>query len=159
MTNIVNNYSTTIISIYQDVIKQYERNEEDIKRIEGELSDLLHEIELSPSKDMYKGYKLYKEIRELRVERRRCKDENELLKDTYEYFKSQQGQGFKIKMQQLQGGAAKIYAKQERRTYTPRQRTDLTITDKHCEANKPFEDLLKDFNNTKVEVQKGKFKK
>ena len=106
--NIVNNYASTIITIFADVVKNYERNLEIIKQAEEELNDLSHEIELSSPKDMYKGYLLYKTIRELRIERRRCKEENELLKDMYEYFTSQQGQSFKTKIQQIQEELAEV---------------------------------------------------
>ena len=157
--NIMNNYCSTIITIYQNVIQNYERDLDDIKRIEGELNDIMHEIELTNSKDMYHGYLLYKQIRELRIERRRCKEEVELLKDTYDYFKSQQGQAFKNKIQQLQGGAAKLREVQEHRTYTPRQRNDLTCTEQTSTAHKPFEEMLKEFNKTKVSSQKGKLRK
>lgn len=157
--NIVNNYSSTMVQIIQDVIKNYERNEERIKCIEGELNDLNHEIELTPSRNMYSGYLLYKAIRELRIERRRAKEENELMKDMYEYFKGQQGQSFKSKIQQIQGNAAKLREVQEHRTYTPRQRNDLTCTDKTSTAHKPFEDMMKEFNKTKVSTQKGKLRK
>ena len=157
--NIVNTYSSTIVTIYKEVCEQYERNLEDIKRIEGELNALNHEAELSAPKDMYKGYLIYKQIRDLRIERRRCKNENELLKDMYEFFKGQQGQSFKNKVQQIQGGAAKLYEAQERRIYVPRQRNDLTITDQHSEAHRPFEDLLKEFNETKVTMKGGKLRK
>lgn len=157
--NIINNYCSTIITIYQNVIQNYERDLDDIKRIEGELNDIMHEIELTNSKDMYHGYLLYKQIRELRIERRRCKEEVELLKDTYDYFNSQQGQAFKNKIQQLQGGAAKLREVQEHRTYTPRQRNDLTCTEQTSTAHKPFEEMLKEFNKTKVSSQKGKLRK
>ena len=157
--NIMNNYCSTIITIYQNVIQNYERDIDDIRRIEGELNDIMHEIELTNSKDMYHGYLLYKQIRELRIERRRCKEEVELLKDTYDYFNSQQGQAFKNKIQQLQGGAAKLREVQEHRTYTPRQRNDLTCTDQTSTAHRPFEDMLKEFNKTKVSSQKGKLRK
>ena len=157
--NIINNYCSTIITIYQNVIQNYERDLDDIKRIEGELNDIMHEIELTHSKDMYHGYLLYKQIRELRIERRRCKEEVELLKDTYDYFNSQQGQTFKNKIQQLQGGAAKLREVQEHRTYTPRQRNDLTCTEQTSTAHKPFEEMLKEFNKTKVSSQKGKLRK
>ena len=157
--NIMNNYCSTIITIYQNVIQNYERDLDDIKRIEGELNDIMHEIELTNSKDMYHGYLLYKQIRELRIERRRCKEEVELLKDTYDYFNSQQGQAFKNKIQQLQGGAAKLREVQEHRTYTPRQRNDLTCTEQTSTAHKPFEEMLKEFNKTKVSSQKGKLRK
>ena len=157
--NIINNYCSTIITIYQNVIQNYERDLDDIKRIEGELNDIMHEIELTNSKDMYHGYLLYKQIRELRIERRRCKEEVELLKDTYDYFNSQQGQAFKNKIQQLQGGAAKLREVQEHRTYTPRQTNDLTCTEQTSTAHKPFEEMLKEFNKTKVSSQKGKLRK
>lgn len=157
--NIVNNYSSTIVQIIQDVIKNYERNEERIKGIEGELNDLNHEIELTPSRNMYSGYLLYKAIRELRIERRRCKEENELMKDMYEYFKGQQGQAFKNKIQQIQSNAAKLREVQEHRTYTPRQRNDLTCTDQTSTAYKPFEQMLEDFNKNKAYMRGGKLRK
>ena len=157
--NIVNNYSSTIVTIYQDVIKNYERDLDDIKRIEGELNDIAHEIELTSSKNMYEGYLLYKQIRDLRIERRRCKEEVELLKDMYEFFKSQVGQEFKNKVQQIQGNAAKLRDVQERRTYTPRQRDDLTCTDLTSTAHKPFQQMLDEFNKTKVTMKNGKLRK
>ena len=157
--NIMNNYCSTIITIYQNVIQNYERDIDDIKRIEGELNDIMHEIELTNSKDMYHGYLLYKQIRELRIARRRCKEEAELLKDTYDYFNSQQGQAFKNKIQQLQGGAAKLREVQEHRTYTPRQRNDLTCTDQTSTAHKPFQEMLNEFNRDKAYIKNGKLRK
>lgn len=157
--NIVNNYSSTIVTIYQDVVKNYERDLEDIKRIEEELNDLMHEIELADPKNMYQGYLLYKQIRELRIERRRCKEEVELLKDMYEHFKSQQGEAFKKKIQQIQGNAAKLREVQERRTYTPRQRNDLTCTEETSTAHKPFEQMLEEFNKSKAYMKGGKLRK
>lgn len=159
MSNIVNNYSTTIVTIFQDVIKNYERNLEVIKQSEDELNDLNHEIELAEPKDMYKGWRLYKEIRDIRIKRRRAKEEAELLKDMYDYLTSPTGQAFKGKIQSIQGAAVKLRATQESRTYQPRQRNDLTITDKHSTAVKPFEDMLADFNKNKAYMQGGKLRK
>lgn len=159
MDNIVVSYATQIVTIFQNVINTYEYNEDNIRRIEGELQDILHEIELTNSKDMFSGYKLYKEIRELRIERRKCKNENELLRDMYEYFKGDQAQHFKNKIQQVQGSSTKIANMQENRTYTPKQRNDLTCTDKHSEAVKPFEELMSEFKKTKVHMEKGKMRK
>lgn len=159
MANIVNNYSSTIVTIYQDVIRNYENNLEIIKEAEEELNDLYHEAELSSPKDMYKGYLLYKAIRDTRIRRRTAKEENELLNDMYDYLKSPAGQSFKTKIQSIQGNAAKIRTTQESRTYKPRQRSDLTITDHHSSANKPFEQMLKEFNQTKITMQGGKLRK
>lgn len=157
--NIVNNYSSQIVTIFQEVIKNYERNLEIIKQTEAELNDLYHEAELSQPKDMYKGYLIYKAIREIRIRRRTAKDENELLKDMYDYFQSQSGQAFKSKIQSIQGNSIKLRTTQESRTYTPRRRNDLTITDQHSNANKPFENMLAEFNKNKAYMKNGKLRK
>lgn len=159
MANIVNNYSSTIVTIFKDVVKNYEANLDVIKQAEEELNDLYHEAELANPKDMYQGYLVYKAIRETRIRRRTAKEENELLKDMYDYFQSQQGQAFKSKIQSIQGAAVKLRTTQEARTYKPRQRNDLTITDQHSDANKPFEEMLKDFNKNKARMQGGKLRK
>ena len=157
--NIVNNYASTIITIATDVVKIYERNIEIIKQAEDELNDLYHEAELSSPKDMYRGYLVYKEIREVRIRRRTAKEQNELLKDMYDYFVSQNGKAFKKEMQSIQGNSAKIKRAQEQRTYQPRQRNDLTITDKHATATKPFEELLDEFNKNKAYMRGGKMRR
>lgn len=159
MINIVNNYSTTIVTIFQDVKKNYERNLEIIKQAEDELNDLYHEAELAQPKDMYKGYLIYKDIRDTRIRRRQAKEENELLSEMYDYLNSPAGQSFKSKIQSIQGASVKLRTTQESRTYQPRQRNDLTITDKHSNAHKPFEDMLADFNKNKAYVQNGKLRK
>lgn len=159
MANIVNNYCSTMVTIFQDVKKNYEYNLEIIKQTEDELNDLYHECELADPKDMYNGWKMYRAIREARIRRRTAKEENEILKDMYEYLNGQAGQAFKTKMQSIQGSAAKIRSTQESRTYQPRQRDDLTITDKHATATKPFEEMLKDFNMNKAYMQGGKLRK
>ena len=157
--NIVNNYCSTFIQIANDVVKKYESNVEVIKQTEEELTDVYHEIELGKPQDMYGGYKLYKQVKELRMRRRQAKDENDLLKDMYEYIKSQSGQSFKSKIQSIQGNSVKVYEAQSRRTYTPRQRNDLTITNKTCETIKPFEELMREFKKDKVTMQDGKLRK
>lgn len=157
--NIIENYSTTMVTIYQSVIKDYEKDLERIKEIEDELQDIFHEIEMSPSKNMYAGYLFYKRIRELRIERRRCKEQTEVMKETYEFFKSQQGQSFKNKIQQLQGNAAKLRDVQEKRTYKPRQRDDLTIEGMTSSEHASFEDMMKEFNKNKAFMKGGKLRK
>lgn len=159
MANIVNNYSSTMVTIFQDVIRTYERNIDIIKECEDTLNDINHEIEFSDSKDLYRGYLMYKDIKELRQKRRQAKQENELLKDIYEYFTSSQGQAFKNKIQQLQGNARKIEEAQQRRTYVPRKRTDLTIADRTCETKPSFEQMLADFNKNKASIKSGKLRK
>ena len=159
MANTVSDYAGYVVAMYKTVAATYEKNAETIKRIDRELVDIEHAIELGPSQNAYQGYLLYKQIRELRIERRACKNTNELLKDMYEYIKSQQGQSFKSKIQSIQGSSAKVYDAQNKRTYTPRQRNDLTITEKTCEVNRPFEDMLKDWKKDRAYMQGGKLRK
>jgi hypothetical protein len=157
--NIVNNYCSSMVQFFQEVTKTYENNIEVIKTAEGELTDIEHEIELSNPKNACDGYKLYKELREIRVRRRTAKNENQLLQEIYDYFTSPQGQAFKNKIQQIQGSSRKIHDAQQKRVYTPRQRTDLTITDRTCETKPSFEKMLADFNQNKVTMKNGKMRK
>ena len=159
MPNIVGDYSTTIIDIFKDVVTRYESNMEIIKQTEDEINDINHEIELSSPKDMYHGYLLYKTLRELRVRRRQAKDENEILSEMYFYITSQNGVEVKTKMQKLQGHAVETQRKLNNRSYCPRQRSDLTITDVSAVCNKPFERLMKEFKETKVTTKNGKLRK
>jgi hypothetical protein len=156
MSNLVTNYTTTIVTIYQQVIQTYENNLAIIKQTEEELNDLVHEAEFAAPKDMYKGYLIYKDIRDLRQKRRCAKNTNELLKEMYDFLNDQQGQSFKTKIQQIQGHSAKINNTQESRVYQPRQRTDLTIG---AQTGKDFEDMMKEFNKNKPYMKNGKMRK
>lgn len=159
MPNIVVDYSANIINIFNDVAKSYESNLEIIKQTEDEINDINHEIESSPPKDMYHGYLMYKTLRDLRVKRRFAKDENEILSEMYDYITSRTGVEVKVKMQKLQGHAVETERKLNNRSYCPRQRSDLTITDVSSVCNKPFEQLLKEFKETKVTTKNGKLRK
>lgn len=159
MKNTVVDYSNTIIDIFKDVAKRYESNIEIIKQTEDEINDINHEIELSSPKDMYHGYLMYKTLRDLRVRRRQAKDENEILSEMYFYITSQNGVEVKTKMQKIQGHAVETERKLNNRSYCPRQRSDLTITDVSPVSNKPFEQLMKEFKETKVTTKNGKLRK
>lgn len=52
--------------------------------IDNELLDILHIIELEPSKNMYHGWLLYKRIKNNRKERRITKDEINIIQDVLE---------------------------------------------------------------------------
>lgn len=108
---------------------------------------------------MYRGYLLYKTLRDLRVTRRQAKDENELLSEMYFYITSQNGLEVKTKMQKLQGHAVDAERKLNNRSYCPRQRSDLTITDVSPVSNKPFDQLMKEFKETRVTTKNGKLRK
>lgn len=156
--NIINNYISTIITIFLDVTKNYENALQTIKRTEAELNDINHEIEFSSPKDLYKGYLTYRSIHDLRTERRIAKEQVELLKDFYDFIKSQQGGMFKSALQKIQSNSMKIKNTQDNRTYTPKQREDLTINGKTTD-NRSFEQMLQDFKNSKQPVVNGRMKK
>lgn len=158
MPNIIDQYSATIVTIFNSVIQTYEKNAKRIKEIEDELNDLFHEAEFSKPKDMYSGYLIYKSIRELRNERRQLKEQNELLKDTYDFMNTQGAQEFNKKMRKLQSDSVKIENAQKARTYHPRQRTDLTIQGQ-THDNKSFEKMMKEFKETKISIKNGKLRK
>lgn len=156
MANTVSDYAGHIVAMYKDVVATYEKNAETIKRIDRELVDIEHAIELGPSQNAYQGYLLYKQIRELRIERRACKNANELMKDMYEYLRSKPAQDFKAQMQQLQSNANKLQETQEHRVYTPRERHDLDVGAK---PTQDFEAMLKEAQKNKPRVKNGKLRK
>lgn len=157
--NIVNNYSSTIITIFDQTIKGYEGAKDTIKNTEAQLQDIQHEIEISKPKDMYSGYLMYQKIRELRIQRREAKEEVELLQELYDYLTGQQAQQFKQTMQKIQGHSAKLRTQQENRTYSPRERKDLTIKGVTSTEPKPFEEMMEEFKKTKVTIKGGKLRK
>ena len=143
--------------MFKTVTSVYEQNQDIIKQCEGELLDLEHEMELAPNKNARDGFKMYVEMREVRRKRRQAKEENELLKDMYDFLK--QNEPFKNRITQIQGSARKLYNTQTQRQYTPRERSDLTITSAPHVKAKPFEDLISDFNRNKARIQNGKLVK
>ena len=156
-SNAVDEYTSTIMRIYDSVASAYRTNEAVLEETNGEINDLLHEIELGKPKNARDGYAVYKELREARQRRRKAKDENELLNELYTYLQSQSA--FKNRLAQIQGNARKLYTKQQGRVYTPRKRDDITISG-HVEPEvRPFEDMMQDFTKIKVSNQGGKMRK
>lgn len=76
----------TFVSNIKDMMARYTGNKARIIEIEKELSDLEHYMEISSYKTIPNGYKLYRKLAELRKERRKCKNENDLLVPIYEHF-------------------------------------------------------------------------
>ncbi|KNE22458.1 hypothetical protein [Virgibacillus pantothenticus] len=73
------NTAITIRDSIRDIPKIYKSNLAQIKELEGEELDLLHQIELTRF-NARDGYKIAKRIQEIRQERRRLKNENSQLK-------------------------------------------------------------------------------
>ena len=74
--------------LIQGVMKRFEDNEIFIKEQEQITTDMLHDFELSPPKDMYRAYKCYVTLRNVRQARRKAKLENKMLAPIYNYVKA-----------------------------------------------------------------------
>ena len=80
-----------IIEEFNTLLKEaksvYEENEALKKESDDQLQDLLHYAELHNNLNASDGYRVYKKITEARRERRRSKDENELLEPLMEFIR------------------------------------------------------------------------
>jgi hypothetical protein len=119
-----------LIKIFSDVCDTFEQNYETVNRCDKEAQDLLHEIELSEKQTKAGGFKLYKELREVRRERRRARDENELLQPLVDVLKQQET--FRLRLYKVHDRIKELARQQGERTYKARVRDDLTI----CESEK-----------------------
>lgn len=77
---------TGFLAFCRDVKSRYEGNLREIAEREAELQDLDHYAELHGDLDIRRGFALYKKIRDVRRERRKCKSENELLAPMYNWI-------------------------------------------------------------------------
>lgn len=68
----------SVRDVFVNYPKRIETNEEALKKIDQEIQDIMHVIELN-NFSASKGYILAKELKKARQERRRIKDELELL--------------------------------------------------------------------------------
>ncbi len=102
------------------VLKQYPQNQDDICELDKQTQDLLHKIEFTPLLTMGPGFKLAKQIQDIRLKRRELKDENELLKPLFDFL----SQGTSIAFRNGLTNAVKSSRRREsnltKRVYTPR---------------------------------------
>lgn len=113
-----------LIDILKDIKDTYDFNYQNINDLDKETQDLEHEIEIGQY-DSKKGYKLVKEFRRVRQERRKLSDENATLKYLYDYFTNQ-----KTMLKDLQDIRGEIKREEDKlinRLYMPKIRNDLTI--------------------------------
>lgn len=75
------------IEFIESIKKEYNLNKDEIDIKNKESSDILHFIEFNEYEDKNK-LKLFNELREVRIERRRLKEENERLRILHKFLKS-----------------------------------------------------------------------
>ena len=69
-------------------IRQYDWDEEQLYICDQQTQDLLHYMEMTDKKKQRDGYNLYSELMKVRRERRRCKNEMEILAPVCQLFRN-----------------------------------------------------------------------
>ena len=108
--------------IYVNYPKRIESNEQELTKIEQEIQDLLHVIELG-SYDAIKGNQLLKQLKKARQDRRKIKNDLELLEPVKEFISY--AKPTEKNIGQSIGKLRNVINVQEHRTYRMRVRTDL----------------------------------
>jgi len=99
----------------------------DIQLCDTETQDLLHEIELTKF-DVQRGYKLCKQLQEVRQRRRRLKDTVELLRNIKDFVDC--NKQLKISLYKTLTTMEKTEEHQGQRMYAPRVRADITLAER-----------------------------
>ena len=102
----------------QDAVSRYNSNIECIHMRDQDTQDILHEIELSGSKNAREGYKLYRKLKLVREDRRRAKNENEVLEPLVQWL--QANKQFQNQLAQIQGKCGSKQQVIANRKYSPR---------------------------------------
>ena len=109
----------TILKCIDYITKQFEANYKLIGELDKQLCDLQHEIEFTPF-DVQRGYKLAKQVQDLRRQRREAKDDNEVLYRMQEYLNKGNSRSFVVGFAASLGKAKKRSEVLPDRKYAPR---------------------------------------
>jgi predicted nucleic acid-binding Zn-ribbon protein len=112
----------TIRDAIKDTPKRYSDNQDRITRIERELCDIRHLIELGKA-NLYEAWQIYKMQQDLYIERRKLKDENEQLKHLQPIMKNMKDKA--PKLDNSIGEIRKVKNNMDNRLYRCRVRKDL----------------------------------
>lgn len=74
------------VAFLKSVQARYDENFRIVGECDLKGQDLLHKIELGDDMDVLHGYRIHKTIRNVRRQRRICKNENDLLRPLYSYL-------------------------------------------------------------------------
>lgn len=151
----------------RELIQRFETNEKTVRKNSGEITDLEHDLYLGNKRSDEEKIKFVDEMEQILLERRHAKDENELIEELVNFFKSQD---FERKLKPIQGNSMKILNAQKARVYTPRVRTDLTISKKEYDEamqkvadvikQPSFEQMIQKFHkDSKISYKSGKARK
>ncbi|MDU5141086.1 MAG: hypothetical protein E6230_02715 [Paenibacillus dendritiformis] len=116
-------YIEKLREILGNVPRIYDENVRKIEQLEKETSDLIHAIELLELDDTH-AQKYACEIREARLDRRRRKDQNAVLKPLYDYIKANPKMVHGLR--DVHESSKKAAVALEDRRYYPRIRMEMT---------------------------------
>lgn len=80
--DVVKNFSSSI----KAMLERYQYDKDQYVLYEQKMQDLLHYIEMTADKNANLGFKLYKQLAEVRRQRRICKNEMDLLQPIYDEY-------------------------------------------------------------------------
>jgi predicted RNase H-like nuclease (RuvC/YqgF family) len=99
---------------------------EEVHKCDQEAQDLLHEIEFTKF-EIQRGYKLAKQLQEVRQRRRDLKNTMETMRTLKDFLDS--NKQMKINLYKILTSMEKMKEHQGQRIYTPRVRTDITLAE------------------------------
>lgn len=106
------------LSVINDIPALYEQNDNEIIRLDAEYGDLTHLVEFTNFSSV-QGFRIVKRIKENRLKRRKCKDENNLIKGINEYIGRSKSIFIDLHKIKTEIRRQKTYM-EEQRTYNPR---------------------------------------
>ncbi|MFD2334751.1 hypothetical protein ACFSR7_36370 [Cohnella sp. GCM10020058] len=110
-----------ISELAENIVRRVEKNDAEISRLDSEWNDLAHLVELT-SYDAPEGWRILRKQKENRRARRRCKDENAVMRPLYEYLIKSDEQIMK-ELRRSGKEAGRVASNQKNRQYSPR--TDM----------------------------------
>lgn len=111
-----------MINYFRDVKKEYEEAEKNVRFYESEYNDLTHALELT-NFNASEGYKLAKELKQNRKNRREAKDIMNELNPLYMFMQS--NSRFLQELKKVNTEVIKITQKKDSRKYHVRARADM----------------------------------
>lgn len=121
----------SFLSFLRSVQSRFNSNYEVVGKCDLALQDILHKMEMGDNMDVQHGYQIYKLARDVRRERRTCKNENDLLSPICDFLASYPD--FITSLERLQGEVSSMKRAIDNRRYT--MRTDIFEQEESNGAN------------------------
>jgi len=107
-------FSKQLVQIYEEIKQEYNNIVKETSKTDLMIQDMLHNIEFNTF-NASQGYKLAKQIKDIRVERRKYKEELEAMLSLYNFIRPISKNLYEINV-----AITKLESHQKTRIYTPR---------------------------------------